>query len=96
MDRYCVCGKKIWKDKTLCVDCMHKYGLDREAWPEWLRDWAKSIQKEMNYENRHRHYPIIDEVDKKRPFVSGDAYSNLIRAQANSEMDFEDFIWDNV
>lgn len=96
MMRYCICGKFIWKNKSLCEDCVKKYGSDRTKWKQWLIDWVKSSQKELDYENNHRHYPIFEETDIPVSSCYSVAYSNLRKAKHNPNMEFEEFIWNNV
>lgn len=91
-DRYCVCGKIIDDHKVLCVDCYRKFGNDRTLWPDWLLDWAKSMQNEYrpkktdgDCEYNDEHLPISDLAEH-----------NLTRAKRQPNMDFEDFIWENV
>ena len=95
--RYCVCGKSIWYTKTLCDDCSKKYGNDRSKWDQYLVEWARSMDKEYKQESRHRHLQLFEETEtgNKIP-LSSDAVHNLNMAMDNPEMEFEDFIWDNV
>lgn len=97
MTRFCVCGKAIYRNKTLCEDCVKKYSLDRSTWEPWLLEWVQSYQKEIDHDRRHRHLPVYEETETgSKVFMSSDAVQNLNRAMDNPEMEFEDFIWDNV
>lgn len=60
MMRYCVCGIPIQNGYCLCIECRKLYGLDRKEWPEWLREWMKSYQAELQYERRHDNDLSLD------------------------------------
>jgi hypothetical protein len=91
MQRTCVCGKPIANNMRLCKNCYLKYGSDSSEWPEWVKFMVNDIKREVRYEERHKDNIFIDEY-----FVSPEARRNLTKAKRNPEMDFEDFIWDNV
>ena len=59
--RYCTCGVPIPTNRIFCVDCHLMYGKDRTKWPDWLIDWVRNYQKELDYENqasnREMSYP---------------------------------------
>lgn len=65
MQRYCVCGQKIKLKQELCAACYAEYGQDRAQWPEWLQDWIKSAQNELNDERNHLEYELHDETKGK-------------------------------
>lgn len=65
MQRYCVCGEKIKLKQELCAACYATYGKDRVEWPEWLQDWIKSTQNELNDERNHLEYELHDETKGK-------------------------------
>lgn len=60
--RYCACGKKIPQYFNICGECAKKYGTNHSDWPEWLRDWVKMYQSELDYERNNYHLEYIDEV----------------------------------
>lgn len=53
MIKYCVCGRPIKPNKSLCANCIRKYGQDRSQWPEWLKKWLKNYQHELDQDRRH-------------------------------------------
>lgn len=88
-DRYCVCGKLVDDQTTLCVDCFKKYGENRTLWPVWLRDWAKSTQNEYRTKKTDASQEFNEDV------LSDVAAHNLKRARRYPEMSFEEFNWSN-
>lgn len=83
MQRYCVCGQKIKLKQELCAECYATYGQDRVEWPEWLQDWIKSAQNELNAERNHLEYELHDETKGKgvkgtrKTRVEGERGSNM-------------------
>jgi hypothetical protein len=61
--RQCVCGEQIEPCLNLCDKCKHKYGSKQATWPEWLSNWMKNYQKELNYERNNFHLKYIDEIN---------------------------------
>ncbi len=69
MMRNCVCGKPIPHNRQLCASCIEKYGSDSSKWDEWLLDWMRSYQAELNQERDYRHLSIDvnDGVVEEKP-----------------------------
>lgn len=61
--RLCVCGVPITTRSHLCVSCQEIYGNIRADWPEWLREWMRSYDRELAYERQHMaDVEFVDEV----------------------------------
>jgi RNA polymerase sigma factor (sigma-70 family) len=39
---------------------MARYGYQAALWPEWLQDWARSMQREVNQDRRHLSLELIE------------------------------------
>lgn len=51
--RQCICGVPIRMDRELCICCLELYGKRRKDRPEWVNDWLRSYQRELEYEQKH-------------------------------------------
>jgi len=51
--RKCVCGRTIDVDSQLCSKHKKEFGTDSAKWPEWLKDWIKNYQRELDQEKNH-------------------------------------------
>jgi len=58
MMRNCVCGKQIPHNRQLCASCIIEYGSDQTKWDEWLKDWMRGYQTELNCERDYLHLSI--------------------------------------
>ena len=48
---------------------MKVYGTRIAEWPEWLQDWARSMQREVNQDRRHLSLELIDDKAHDIPGV---------------------------
>ena len=65
--RLCVCGVPIPESHVLCRACQKIYTLRRRLWPEWLHEWMKNYQVEIDYE---RSRPAsLDEIMSRQARV---------------------------
>lgn len=62
MQRYCICGQYIKSSYQLCAKCFKLYGRDRKVWPEWLQEWLKSYQAELDRERNHHELTLHEET----------------------------------
>jgi hypothetical protein len=71
----------------LCKDCRKLYGNRVAQWPEFVREWVRAEQRDLNRERRHDFdLPFFDEsyVDKsKYPF-----FQNIPKRRTSQISDF--------
>lgn len=58
--RICACGTKIASNSPVCARCARKYGAYKD-WPEWLKEWVRSVDAERKADVRHFNLCIFDD-----------------------------------
>jgi len=56
MKKHCICNATIRPNRSLCPNCLAKYGGDLQQWPAWLQYLISDHQRE--WDARRNHDPI--------------------------------------
>lgn len=58
--RLCVCGNEIPWNRSLCPECLARYGGNRAKWPEWLHWLVRDMQREIDANRYHDELVLAD------------------------------------
>jgi hypothetical protein len=73
----CVCGADIPLNRSLCADCLQRYGRRASEWPDWVRWLVRDRQRELDADRYHDELALDDggagATSSRYPSEMGDA-----------------------